>query len=164
MIVWALPPVVLAGVVRRLDRPARPLQARVGANTDLETLGWFGLAGLGWISSGRAAIGVPVLVVRLLMLGAGVVFLPLFGLAAADSCADGGDSCVSLQLGVLFDFVFLLALWLAFPVASATLLRRANDPASAGARPALPRALLWIGAGLLALYGLPMLLRLALRS
>jgi hypothetical protein len=145
---WAVPPVILAYLVSRWNTPAVAVDTREGASAELESLGWLGLGGIGWSSSGRTAVGVTLLVVRLLMLGAGVVFLPLFFLAAADECVDDGENCTSLQLGVLLASLFWLALWLAFPLVSAALLRAANGM---GLKVAVPRALVWIVAGLLAL-------------
>lgn len=155
VVAWAAPPVVLAYLVSRLNTSAVAVETQGGASAELESLGWFGLGGIGWSSSGRTGVGVTVLLVRLLMLGAGVVFLPLFFLAATDECVDDGENCMSLQLGVLLASVFWLALWLVFPVVSAALLRAANGK---GLGVAVPRALVWIVAGLLALFMVNILL------
>ncbi len=96
------------------------------AVVSLEGLGFLGLSGVGWISAGRPGMGVPILVVRFLTLGAGTFFLPLLFLATADSCVSSLASCGALELGLPLWVIFLLALWLVFPVASAALLRRAQ--------------------------------------
>jgi len=154
---WAVPPVLLAHLVSRSKATPPAMQNQANVNAVLETLGWFGAGGIGWISSGRPAIGVTVLLVRFVMLAGGLAFLALFYSAAANECADGGDACVALQLGVLLAFVFWLALWLAFPVLSGALLRAANGQTL---WVAVPRALVWIVVGLLALFLVPALLGL----
>ena len=158
VVFWAVPPAILAYLVSRLEPAASEPEARDSIRADLESSGWFGVSGLGWISSGHRAIGVTVLVVRFVILGAGVVFGPLFFLAAADSCVDDGDACAALQWGVWLGALFWLALWLAFPVVSAALLRRATSLGAEGLRLAVPRALVWIALGLLALFTVPTML------
>ncbi len=124
---WVGLPVGLAFIVFRSTRPPRGSGERGGvATASLEGLGYLGIGGFGWISAGRPAVGIPILVVRFLMLGAGVFFLPLGYLAYADSCVAGLANCTALWIGLLIWFFFLLALWLAFPIVSAALLRRAQ--------------------------------------
>ncbi len=124
---WVALPVGLAFVVFNSTRLPRHPRERGGvATASLEGLGYLGIGGVGWISAGRPAVGIPILAVRFVMLGAGVFFLPLGFLAYADSCVYELANCVALRIGLLIWFFFLLALWLAFPIVSATLLRRAQ--------------------------------------
>lgn len=127
LVVWALLPVGLALIVANVEQRPRPMSEHGGlAVVSLEGLGVLGLSGVGWISAGRPGMGVPILVIRFLTLGAGTFFLPLLFLATADSCVSSLASCGALELGLSLWVIFLLALWLVFPVASAALLRRAQ--------------------------------------
>ncbi len=127
VVVWALLPAGFAFIVYRSAGPVRGTSERGGvATASLEVFGYFGVGGVGWISAGRPGVGVPILFVRFLMLGASVVFLPLMFLAYADSCASGLADCTALRASLFIWFFFLLALWLAFPIVSAALLRRAQ--------------------------------------
>lgn len=127
LVVWALLPVGFAFVVFNSTRSSPRASERGGvATASLEGFGYLGIGGVGWISAGWPGLGIPILVVRFLTLGAGTFFLPLLFLATADSCVDSLASCGALELGLLIWFFSLLALWLVFPVASAALLRRAQ--------------------------------------
>ena len=153
---WAAPPVVLAHIVSRSSATPPAMRDQPNASAELETLGWFGAAGIGWMSSGRPAIGVTVLLVRFLTLGAGVVFLPLLWLGAADECVSDGKACAGLRTGAILVSFFWLALWLAFPMFSGALLRAASG---LGLRVEVPRTLVWIGIGILAFFLVPTLLQ-----
>lgn len=135
------------------------MQNQASVNADLETLRWFGAGGMGWIASGRPAMGVTVLVVRFVLLGGGVISLLLLWLAAADACVYEDAGCAGLQGAAILVSLFWFALWLAFPVLSGALLRAANGQAL---WVAVPRALFWIGIGLLAFFLVPSLLQLVL--
>lgn len=124
---WVALPVGLAFVVFNSTRLPRHPRERGGvAAASLEGLGYLGIGGVGWISAGRPAVGIPILAVRFVMLGAGAFFLPLGFLAYADSCVYELANCVAPRIGFLIWLFFLIALWLAFPIVSAALLRRAQ--------------------------------------
>ncbi len=75
----------------------------------------------------RAVSGIrPAVTTSEHALAAGALLLPFVFLAALDSCASGLADCAALRIGLLIWFLFLLALWLAFPIVSAALLRRAQ--------------------------------------
>ncbi len=151
---WAVPPYILAWIIGR--SAASTPQGQGAAAADLESLGWFGLGGIGWISAGHRAIGVTLLITRFLMLGAGTIFLPLFWLGAADACVDDGGDCTALRTGTALASLFWLALWLAFPLTSAALLRSASG---AEVRMSVPRVLVWMVVAFLALFVAPALVR-----
>lgn len=127
LVLWALLPVSLAFIVAGSGRQPRPASGHAGlAEASLEGLGFFGFSGVGWIASGRWDMGFPILLARFLTLGAGSVYLGIVYLVTLDGSFYGLGRSAALELGLILWFVFLLALWLAFPVASSLLLRRAQ--------------------------------------
>lgn len=158
---WIPVAAVLAALVGRFERePPALSDGRRSSTADLESWGWLGLSGIGWIQAGRPGLGVPMLALRLVVLGGGAFFLPLVLLAQADFCVYN-ESCAVQTAGVGLWVIYLAALWLAFPVASAALLRRAEGSEDAGTAggPTIRLALLALVAFLL-LVLLPLLTRL----
>lgn len=87
--------------------PDNELRKRVDSAARLELLGWIGLLGLGWISMGKRAIGLTLLVAWLLMVpvGAGILALTTGGLACLvlPIVAIAGPLISAAQLRKYFD-------------------------------------------------------------